>query len=111
MLSTADRPTGRPAAERAGARRMPSHVRVGEALDPHVQPQRPGAGYRFELVPSDEILVEQLAAVGQPQPCLGNLFRWLAVVVDIHVQVASVERAANEWDVDTRHNMMITGRA
>jgi hypothetical protein len=66
------------------------------------------AGDVFQPVPTDTILVEQFAAVGESRRCLGKLLGRQAVVVNFHVDVASVERAANKRDVKL-HKVIFAG--
>ena len=82
---------------------------AGTVLNPHVQPGRSGARHGFQFVPTGKIVIEQFAPVGEPQPCLGKVLGRQAVVVDLHVDVASVERAADQRDVNTLHTPIFAG--
>jgi hypothetical protein len=86
-------------------------VETGTVLDPHVQPGRPGAGYGFPFISTGKILVEQFASVCEPQPCLGKVLGRQAVVVDLHVDVAAVERAADKRYVNTLHEVIFAAVA
>src|SRR4051794_40730513 len=86
-------------------------VQTGTVLDPHVQPGRPGAGYGFQFISTGKILVEQFTSVCEPQPCLGQVFGRPAVVVNLHVDLTSVERAADKKYVNTLHKAIFAGVA
>ena len=64
---------------------------------------------RFQFVTTGEILVEEFAAVGEPQPCFSELVGRQAVVVNLHVDLASVQRAADKGDVNALHAVIFAG--
>jgi hypothetical protein len=79
-------------------------------LDPPVQKGRPGTGNRLSFVATVKVLVEEFAAVGEPQRCLSELVGRQTVVVDLHVDLASVQRAAEQGHVNALHALIFAGR-
>jgi hypothetical protein len=94
-------------AGRSGSASFGSQVFGCATLDPDVEAGRPGA--RDKLIPAAEILVEDLTSVGKPQPCLGKLLWRQSFIVDLHVDVASVERTTDKRYVNMLHNVIFGG--
>ena len=64
----------------------------------------PEPSNRFPFVAPGKILVEKFAAVGEPEPRLGEMVGRQAVVVNLDVDLAAVQRAADKRDVNAFHN-------